>query len=71
MSGVKYVSKQEGASAGGGSFAQQDGLIARHKQPFILVLPPAVQLVPICHQGGSAKITGGTNKQICVKKKLY
>ena len=29
MSGVKYVSKQEGASAGGGSFAPQGGLIAR------------------------------------------
>ena len=68
MSGVKSVSKHEEASAGvgsfapqGGSFAPQGGLIARQNLAVCLsiVEPPVSQLVPICHQGGSTKTTGG------------
>ena len=33
MSGVKSVSRHEEASGGGGSFAQQGGLIARQNLP--------------------------------------
>ena len=44
--GMKSVSRHEEASAGGGSFAQQGE-------------PHVMPLLPICHQGGSTKITGG------------
>ena len=59
MSGGKSVCRQKEASAGGGSFAPQGGLIARQNFTFKLVEPPVLQLVPICHQGGSTKTTGG------------
>ena len=52
MSGVKFVSRREEASGGGGSFARQGGLISQQIYPFVLVEPPVVQLVPICHHGG-------------------
>ena len=41
--------------------------------PFAIVGPPVMQLVPIYHQGGSTKMTGGFIKQICgpYKTKLW
>ena len=47
MSGVKSVSRHKETSAGGGSLAQYNLAIC------------VVQLVPLCHQGGSTKTTGG------------
>ena len=62
MSGVKSVSRHEEASAGGGSFVSQGGIIATKQNlaiAFLLAEPPVLQLVPICQQGGSTKTTGG------------
>ena len=60
MSGVKAVSRHEEDSASGGSFTQQGGLIAQQDLAIFVM-----QLVPICHQGGSTNSTGGPNKGIC------
>ena len=47
MSGVMSVSRHKKPSAAGGSFASQVGLFAQ--QNFVLLEPPVLQLVPICH----------------------
>ena len=52
---MKYVSRHEAASAGDGFFAGQGGLIAKQNLAIRVV-----QLVPVCHQGGSTKTTGGS-----------
>ena len=57
MSGVTSVSRYEEASVGGGSFKRQGGLIARHN--LAICVSRIIQLVTICHQGGSTKTTGG------------
>ena len=71
MSGVKSISRHEEASAGGGSFAQQGVIIALNILGIIFVQPPRVQLVQICHKGGSTETTvGPLNKYVVLVKNL-
>ena len=64
MSGVKSVSRHEEASGVGGSFAGQGGLIARHNLAIRVSRTTCLQLVPICHKGGSTKTTGGPSQAV-------
>ena len=66
MFGVKSLSKYKEASAGGGSFAPQGGsfalqggLISRQNLAIHVIRTTCSQLVPIFHQSGFNKTTGG------------
>ena len=56
MFGVKSVSQHEKASAGGGSFARQGGLIGQQN---LAICVSRTTCCAICHHGGSTKTTVG------------